>query len=258
MNFFRSEEHAGIASIRLRRRAGASSAWTTWSPSSAPSRASTCSTPTISRPGIPAAPPSAAPSSSAPARRCHSGWGRQAPREPHLSSLRGPRASGPWSRLCSEQPPLGISVRVCNASGAVRREIADCREAQHMKSKFGCALLTGVFLSLSLAAALVMAADHRDAPTIDDYSAIDINDVFMSRDPADCAPGPGSNLVVAISTQAVADPLFGSSYHFQENALYQLNFTTRADAKPTAHRFRVWPVQQRPGLPGAAACLPGL
>src|SRR5438093_11295856 len=80
-----------------------------------------------------------------------------------------------------------------------------------------------------------MAADHRDAPTIDDYSAIDINDVFMFRDPANCTPGPGCNLVVALSTQAVADPLFGSSYHFQENALYRLNFTTRADARPTAH-----------------------
>jgi hypothetical protein len=79
------------------------------------------------------------------------------------------------------------------------------------------------------------AADHRDAPTIDDYSAIDINDVFMFRDPSGCAPTTaGCNLVVALSTQAVADPLFGSSYHFQENALYQLNFTTRSDARPTA------------------------
>jgi hypothetical protein len=83
-------------------------------------------------------------------------------------------------------------------------------------------------LSMSLTAPAI-AADHRDAPTIDDYSAIDINDVFLFRDPQD-----NSKLVVALSTQAVADPLFGSSYHFQENALYQLNFTTRADAHPTA------------------------
>ena len=88
-------------------------------------------------------------------------------------------------------------------------------------------------LSMSLAAP-ANAADHRDAPTIDDYSAIDINDVFLFRDPSGCNPGPGCNLVVALSTQAVADPLFGSSYHFQENALYRLNFTTRADAHPTA------------------------
>jgi hypothetical protein len=80
------------------------------------------------------------------------------------------------------------------------------------------------------------AADHRDAPTIDEYSAIDINDVFMFRDPPCTTPKCTSpNLVIALSTQAVADPLFGSSYHFQENALYRLNFTTRKDASPTAH-----------------------
>lgn len=82
----------------------------------------------------------------------------------------------------------------------------------------------------------VFAADHRDAPTIDEYSAIDINDVFMFRDPpctmANCS---NENLVVALSTQAVADPLFGSSYHFQENALYRLNFTTNQGAWSTAH-----------------------
>jgi len=89
-------------------------------------------------------------------------------------------------------------------------------------------------LSLSLGPP-AMAADHRDAPTIDDYSAIDINDVYMFRKPGDAnTPGDPNTLVVALSTQAVADPLFGSSYHFQENALYRLNFTTRADAHPTA------------------------
>jgi hypothetical protein len=91
--------------------------------------------------------------------------------------------------------------------------------------------LFGAAAALSLSLGMpAMAADHRDAPTIDDYSAIDINDVYMFR-----KPGDPTKLVVALSTQAVADPLFGSSYHFQENALYRLNFTTRADAKPTAH-----------------------
>jgi hypothetical protein len=84
-------------------------------------------------------------------------------------------------------------------------------------------------LSLSLVAP-AMAADHRDAPTIDDYSAIDINDVFMFRD-----PGDSSKLVVALSTQAVADPQFGSSYHFQANALYRLDFATRREPHPTAN-----------------------
>src|SRR5580704_17337399 len=101
------------------------------------------------------------------------------------------------------------------------------------------------------------AADHRDAPTIDDYSAIDINDVFMFRDPpCTTAKCTSPNLVIALSTQAVADPLFGSSYHFQENALYRLNFTTRSDARPTAQiEFAFGPFENGPDCPAPApAC----
>jgi Domain of unknown function (DUF4331) len=103
-----------------------------------------------------------------------------------------------------------------------------------MRPSFKRTLLGAVAaLSLSLGSP-AMAADHRDAPTIDDFSAIDINDVYVFRDPSNCTPGPGCNLVVALSTQAVADPLFGSSYHFQPNALYSLFFTTRKEPHPTA------------------------
>src|SRR4051812_23272317 len=98
-----------------------------------------------------------------------------------------------------------------------------------MKPKLARMLL-GAAAALSLTLGIpAMAADHRDAPTIDDYSAIDINDVYMFRDPAD-----SSKLIVALSTQAVADPQFGPSYHFQPNALYRLNFTHAASAEPTA------------------------
>ena len=65
-------------------------------------------------------------------------------------------------------------------------------------------LLLGAAAALSLSLAVpAMAADHRDAPTIDDYSAIDINDVYMFRDPND-----HSKLVVALTTQAIADKRF--------------------------------------------------
>jgi len=124
-----------------------------------------------------------------------------------------------------------------------------------MKPKLARSLLAAAAaISLSLGAPAI-AADHRDAPTIDDYSAIDINDVYVFRDPANCSPGPGCNLVVALSTQAVADPQFGSSYHFQENALYRLNFTTRADAKPTAYiDFVFSPFENGPACPTGPAC----
>lgn len=90
-------------------------------------------------------------------------------------------------------------------------------------------LLSAIAVASLCLTGSVQAADHRDAPTIDDYSAIDINDLFMFRD-----PGNSSKLVMALSTQAVADPQFGPSYHFQENAVYRLNFTTRPGAQPTA------------------------
>ena len=123
--------------------------------------------------------------------------------------------------------------------------------------------LVGALLRVVVAVALcwvapAVASDHRDAPTIGSYSAIDINDVYMFRDPRNCSPGPGCNLVVALSTQAVADPQFGSSYHFQENALYRLSFTTRSDARPTAHiEFVFGPFGNGPDCPApAAACQP--
>src|SRR6516164_3674291 len=98
-----------------------------------------------------------------------------------------------------------------------------------MQPKLESALLgAAVAVSLSLASPAT-AADHRDAPTIDDFSAIDINDVFMFRDPPSCHPGPGCNLVMVLSTQAVADPSFGLTYHFQDSALYRFNFSTGAD-----------------------------
>jgi len=100
-----------------------------------------------------------------------------------------------------------------------------------MQPKLESALLGAVVaVSLSLASA-AMAADHRDAPTVDDYSAIDINDVFLFRDPpcttANCT---SQNFVLILSTQAVADPHFGVTYHFQPNALYRFNFSTTPHA----------------------------
>jgi Domain of unknown function (DUF4331) len=116
---------------------------------------------------------------------------------------------------------------------------------------FGAAAAVSLFL-----ASPAMAADHRDAPTVDEYSAIDINDLFVFRDPpcttTSCA---SKNLVIVLSTQAVADPQFAPSYHFQENALYQINFTTRPDAKPTASINIVFgPFASQPDCPTSSAC----
>ena len=100
-----------------------------------------------------------------------------------------------------------------------------------MRAKLEYALLAAVvFLSL-LPVSPAKAADHRDAPTIDEYSAIDINDLFMFRNPPGCNPASaGCNLVMILSTQAVADPSFGLTYHFQPNAVYRLYFSTTPTA----------------------------
>ena len=100
-----------------------------------------------------------------------------------------------------------------------------------MKVGLGLTVPAIVAATLFLSPLPTSAADHRDAPTIDEYSAIDINDVFMFRDPSGCDPASaGCNLVMVLSTQAVADPSFGLTYHFQPNALYRFNFSTTPNA----------------------------
>ena len=90
-------------------------------------------------------------------------------------------------------------------------------------------------LLLSILLPSALASETRDTPTIGNYSAIDINDLYMFRDPP-CTTSACSSpsLIVALTTQALADPLFQPTYHFQANARYSINFTTRMDARPTA------------------------
>jgi hypothetical protein len=97
-----------------------------------------------------------------------------------------------------------------------------------MKCRIWANAIGAAVSALMWAQCPAIAADHRDAPTIDDYSAIDINDFYMFRD-----PNKFGYLVVALTTQAVADPKFGSSYHFQPNAVYRFNFSIQG-ATPTA------------------------
>jgi Domain of unknown function (DUF4331) len=76
---------------------------------------------------------------------------------------------------------------------------------------------------------LAWAADHRDAPTVDEYSAIDINDIFMFRDPSD-----PTKLVLVMTTHPLSQPEFGSTYHYQSDALYRFYLSTNPAATPTA------------------------
>src|SRR5690242_10168832 len=73
------------------------------------------------------------------------------------------------------------------------------------------------------------AADHRDAPVIDLFSAVDINDLYMFR-----APDDPSKLVVVMSTHPLSNPDFATSYHYQPDAVYRFFFSTNDQAIPTS------------------------
>src|SRR5437868_12885269 len=68
------------------------------------------------------------------------------------------------------------------------------------------------------------AADHRDAPTIDDYSAIDLTDIFFFLDPND-----NSRVVVAMGVNPFAVPAAPGSYRFAPESLYQFKIDNNGD-----------------------------
>jgi len=81
-----------------------------------------------------------------------------------------------------------------------------------------------------------LAADHRDAPTIDNYDAIDLADFYMFRNPSGCsAQDPNCKLVVVMTVQSAADKNFAATYHFQKDAVYRFNFSNVKDGRQTAN-----------------------
>ena len=98
-----------------------------------------------------------------------------------------------------------------------------------MKRQFGCAargIVTALFFGR---AAPAMAADHRDAPGVDDDISTDITDVYMFRNPADA-----SKLVVTFNTHPLSEPKFAPSYHYNSKAVYRFLFHTNTTAVPTS------------------------
>lgn len=86
-------------------------------------------------------------------------------------------------------------------------------------------------VTVLLSAASASASNSRNAPTIDNFSAVDIADLYLFRDPSGCNPNSaGCNLVVILTVQPLADPSFGLTYHFEPNAIYRINFSTTPDA----------------------------
>lgn len=73
----------------------------------------------------------------------------------------------------------------------------------------------------------LLAADHRDAPTVNDYSAADINDIFLFRD-----PGDSTKLVIVMTTQPLSDPKFGAP--IITNQMLSIDFTLATRQIPSS------------------------
>src|SRR5262245_51243424 len=73
---------------------------------------------------------------------------------------------------------------------------------------------------------LLQAADHRDAPLIDEDPSADINDVFVFLNPND-----PTKVIFAMTVNGFAVPAVRSSYSFGPDVLYQLKIDTTGDAK---------------------------
>lgn len=84
-------------------------------------------------------------------------------------------------------------------------------------------LMAALLSSAALAGAppASFAADHRDAPRIDELSAADINDVYLFR--------VGGKLVLALTTNPLADRDFASSYSYSPDVLYRIAIDTTGD-----------------------------
>lgn len=88
--------------------------------------------------------------------------------------------------------------------------------------------LAGLVLAgtaVAVAAGLVRAADHRDSTLLTANPAVDINDVYSFRSPAD-----PSRVVLAMTVSPLIAPSEGGSRFFEPDALYQFKIDTNGDA----------------------------
>ena len=71
------------------------------------------------------------------------------------------------------------------------------------------------------------AADHREAVTIQEFPAADLNDIYVFE-----APGNPSRIVLMMTVNPVGDPDFATSYNFSPDVLYRFSISNRGDSRP--------------------------
>ncbi|MCI0350601.1 MAG: DUF4331 domain-containing protein [Acidobacteriales bacterium] len=94
-----------------------------------------------------------------------------------------------------------------------------------MSVKVGSFLVLLLTLAVLFPPALLNAADHRDAPLIDENPAADITDVYAFLDPND-----SSRLVLIMGVNSFAVPAVSGSYGFSPDLLYQFKIDNSGDA----------------------------
>jgi hypothetical protein len=86
----------------------------------------------------------------------------------------------------------------------------------------------GIFGVLTVGVGLVApagAADHREAPIINQYPTADINDIYAFRNPS-----RSSRLVLVMTVNPLSDPDFAGSYAFSPDVLYRFEIDNNGDA----------------------------
>jgi len=87
-----------------------------------------------------------------------------------------------------------------------------------------CTGLTGLLAAIVLSLP-ASAADHREAPAINEDPSADINDVYVFRNPSD-----SSKLVLVMTVNPFSDPNVAPSYRFSPGALYRFDIDNSGDA----------------------------
>src|SRR5262249_48808279 len=116
---------------------------------------------------------------------------------------------------------------VITAAACISRGVDDLaiqRRETPVTKRFALSAASALAALLMTAGLPGMAADHRDAPVVDDDPAADINDVYMFRDPKD-----KTKLVLVLSTYPLENPRFATSYQYDPDVLFQIGFDLQGD-----------------------------
>jgi len=99
----------------------------------------------------------------------------------------------------------------------------------------------GVGFALLVAGLPALAADHREAPAVDERPVADLNDIYAFHD-AD------NRLVLVMTINPLSEPDFAGSYAFSPDVLYRFTIDNTGDAVPDNRIDLVFSKLRSPGV----------